>query len=189
MTHSIKIAAHTLLAVWLATAAAHSAASGADSRCQLAVGVSHLDFGTLTRAQLQAAGGANLTPGTRSVPVSVTCSRPRAIKLAVQGERNTDGQFLHGRYGVLRVRLTGAQLDGRPVALVRISSKGTLVSQPANAVTVAPGDVVSIVEGASSPKGQRLTLALDSEPLLPDAATRVASTDSHETRVTVRIEQ
>lgn len=160
-----------------------------DRSCSISIGGGDVDYGSVTRHQLQEQPGNQLSFGKRTVPVSVACPYPRVMKVGIQGERSADGQFRYGAQGSLQVRLSDASLDGKSVLLTRISASGVPMGPAADSVTVLVGERVVAGDASAPAKGRNLSLKMEVEPVLSDSAARVNSREHSDARVTLQLER
>lgn len=138
-----------------------------DSRCSLSAGGRVIDYGILSRGQLQdATTGANaLTPGKRTVMVNVVCPYTQPMRLTLRREPATNGNLSYGDRAYVRVRLQDALLDGQSIQIASSAPDGTLSSSPASTLELQPGQTFAAVADGTPAKGRSLTLHLEIEPI------------------------
>ncbi|WNJ78476.1 fimbrial protein [Cedecea neteri] len=150
-----------------------------DPRCTISVGNGTINYGTQTKAQLQSSG-PQLTPGKRTLMLSVACPFAREIRLGVQGDRTGDGSLRYGDLGQLKVRLVDAQLDGQPVALREISTGGQ--SEEWN-LSLKAGTRFEVSHNSLPLNGKSFSARLEIEPLISETAARVSHLTTSEARL------
>ncbi|AZD55537.1 hypothetical protein C4K19_3752 [Pseudomonas chlororaphis subsp. aurantiaca] len=158
-----------------------------DSRCSLSAGGQVIDYGNLSRWQLQdATGSANtLTPGKRTLMVSVVCPYTQAMRLTLRGESAANGNLRYGERGNMRIALRDAQLDGQSVQFATTTVDGTLNGAPAATLALQPGQTFTAMTAGGVAKGRSLTLRLEIEPVLPEAEARTSMRRISEAQLTL----
>lgn len=96
-----------------------------DTRCRLSVSNPVINYGMMSRWQVEDIGAGRVSPGTRSLTVSVVCPYSRTMSLRVEGE-NREGGLRYGEHGTTRLRLLDAQLDGNAVEVRTVTSAGVI---------------------------------------------------------------
>lgn len=160
-----------------------------DTRCGLSVSNNMIDYGRQSRWQLQDAssGGNAVTPGKRSTQFNVTCPYSQAMRLTVRGDNAANGNVRYGERGNMKVRLSGAQLDGQDVQLVIISAQGTVISQPENLLLLQPGMQFAPLFNGHIASGKSFTARMEFEPILKEQDARVASRQISEAALTLEL--
>ncbi len=77
--------------------------------CRMSVSHSVVDYGMMSRWQLQNIGNGSVSPGTRSLTMSVFCPYSQTMYLQVHS-KNSDGGLRYGEHGIIRIRLLDALL-------------------------------------------------------------------------------
>ncbi|PIF78761.1 hypothetical protein CLU95_5959 [Variovorax sp. 54] len=145
----------------------------ASAHCDAQLSESLVDYGRMTRAQLQERqpDPARASLGKRRVTLTAVCAERTAMELSFQGAAADDTGFRFATNDRFTLRMLDAQLDGKPVRLAAPQVDATgLAPSP----VLRPGDRMSPVDGAGLAQGQRLTVQLEIEPFVGAAATRVA---------------
>lgn len=166
-----------------------SGADTADTRCSLTLSATHIDYGTLSRGQLQEASGApqTLTPGKRQLMVSVLCPYTQTLRLTVHGEANPRGDFRYGSSAKMRVKLSSAQLDNQDVQLALSTPDGVLLKGAAGSWDVQPEQTFTPVISGQPAKGKALMLRLELEPVLTESEARISSRETSEASLNLEL--
>lgn len=185
---------------WIISTSLHALAAPQDSpaglapvlpgetRCNLSVNTPVIDYGTQSRWQLQdAAASQGVTPGKRTLMVSVTCPTDRTIKLAMHGERSASGKLRYGNRGSVDLHVVDAQLDGQDVPLAAITSAGVLVGAPVSSMRLQPGNSFGPALNGKLAKGKNFSVRIELEPVLPESAARIHSREVNESSMTVEL--
>lgn len=146
-----------------------------DTRCRLSISNPVVDYGVMSRWQLQAVAGGRLSPGTRSLTLSVACPYPRAMKLLIEGEGGAQGGLRFGERGLTHLRLLNAQLDGNTVELRALTQAGTLAKHSGQAIALNAGQQVALVVQGRLAEGRTLTAQLEVKPVMSEDGARVSS--------------
>lgn len=160
-----------------------------DSHCSLSAGGAVVDYGALSRWQLQDATGGvgSLTPGKRTLRVNVVCPYTQGMRLTLRGESASNGNLRYGDRGYMHIQLLDAQLDGETVQVATTTFDGVLSGSPASALTLQPGQTFAAITKGALAKGRSLTLSMEIEPILPEEETRVSSRRVSETQLTLEL--
>jgi hypothetical protein len=160
-----------------------------DSRCSLSAGGATVDYGVMSRWELQDATGESnaLTPGKRTVTVTVVCPYVQPMRLSLRGEAAANGNLRYGDKGHLRLHLREAELDGRSVQVATTTSNGVLNASPTSTLVLAPGQTFAAASGGAVASGRTLTLRLDLEPILPEGEARVSAQRISEAQLTLEL--
>ncbi|NMY30664.1 hypothetical protein HBR94_03995 [Pseudomonas sp. WS 5412] len=158
-----------------------------DSRCNLSVGSSVVDYGSRSRAQLQR---SVLTPGDlafekRTITLNVTCPYTQPIRLTLRGERSKNGTTRFGDHGGVAIRLFDAQMDGQSVLLTKSKTEGVSRAGVADSLMLQPGDTFSGFTEGSWAEGKAFTVNLEIEPALPEEETRVSAMRTSKATITM----
>ncbi|WP_213878244.1 fimbrial protein [Pseudomonas sp. dw_358] len=157
-----------------------------DVRCTVSFGNDQVDYGTVSRWQLQDAqtGPHEVTFGKRTLMLSVICPYSQTIRLRLYGERNASGDLRYGDRGRLILRLSDAQLDGKNVQLVSSRPDGVVEGSTHDSLWLQPGQVF-----APGIDGKALTARIEIEPILPETEARVGSLRSSESRFRIELKE
>lgn len=147
-----------------------------DNRCTLSVSSPFVDYGVMSRWQLQDLPNGQVTPGTRSTMLNVVCPHPRPIKLLVQGEANETGHLRYGEHGHTEFRLLNVMLDGNAVELRPLSPDGSLAEANGEALPLSVNQQLVAVSAGQVAKGKMLSARLEIQPVLGEDNVRVSST-------------
>ncbi|UXK10740.1 fimbrial protein [Erwinia pyrifoliae] len=146
-----------------------------DTRCIMTVGSPLIDYGVMSRWQLQDIPGGNVSPGIRSTTVSVVCPHSRTIKLLVQGDANETGHLRYGERGHTLFHLSDVQLDGKPADLRSVMPDGMLEDAVSEPLPLTSGQrLVTLVNGQVT-QGKTLTARLQIQPVLSEEDARASS--------------
>lgn len=157
-----------------------------DRRCTVAVSSPEVDFGIRSRWQMEDAGPGNvLSPGVRTLTLSVSCPFSQAMHVSLRGDPAQDGNLRYGRAGSLRLRLLDAQLDGQPVQLTPVSRDRIRQGSEQSSLPLKPGSGVVASRNGSIITGKTFTARMEARPLLPESEARVSSRQQSETRLTL----
>ena len=156
----------------------------ADTRCSLSVSNPVVDYGIMSRWQLEDMGTGSVSPGTRSLTVSVVCSYSRTMSLRVEGE-GSEGRLRYGQHGSARLRLLDAQLDGNTVELCTVTSTGVIIESGGHRLALNAGQRQAPVIQGRLAEGKTLTVRLEIQPILAESDARVSSRQHSETVLTL----
>ncbi|KHN51566.1 DUF1120 domain-containing protein [Pectobacterium fontis] len=146
-----------------------------DTRCNLSVSNPVVDYGIMSRWQLQDLARGSVSPGMRSLMFNAVCPYTRTIKLLVQGEGGERGDLRYGEHGVTRLRLMDVQLDGHAVELRTLTSTGELKNGGSHAMMLTPGTQLIPVLDGRPVRGKALTARLEIQPILAESEAQVSS--------------
>lgn len=156
----------------------------ADTRCSLSVNNPVVDYGIMSRWQLEDMGTGSVSPGTRSLTVSVVCPYARTMSLRVEGE-GSEGGLRYGEHGSTRLRLLNAQLDGNGVELRTVTPAGVITESGGYRLALNAGQRLAPVMHERLVEGKTLTARLEIQPVLTEGDARVSSRQHSETIVTL----
>lgn len=161
------------------------------SRCTVSAGSANIDYGSLTRGQMQnlSGRGSSLTPGLRSLPITVSCPYSRVMTLTINGDRAANGSLRYGEYGSIRMHLKNAQVDGHSVLLAYTTANGEIIGATVSSQELLPGKSVSAIVNGRPIQGYSLTAELEILPILPERASRVWERTLNEARLTLEIQE
>lgn len=163
-----------------------------DSRCNIDVGNQHIDYGNMTRYQLQNVPDSStaLTPGERTLSLSASCPSARAIAFTLLGPRGADGKLRYGTQGALLVRMDDAAVDGKKVQLLVQNRQGQSAPLlPEDSIQLNPGQKIVAMREGKVVQGNILTARLTLLPVLPSSSTQVATQTTSEGRFTLLMEE
>lgn len=148
-----------------------------DPRCTLSVSNPAVDYGQVSRWQLEDLAGSSrlLTFGKRSVSVSVSCPYTQTIGLALRGDRASNGDLRYGSRGHTRMHLQGAQLDGKDVAVISSRTDGMASAATSNELALKPGQILAPALEGQPATGKVFIVHLELEPIVPEGEARVSS--------------
>lgn len=181
------------LALLIATGSAGAAGFGVmpelpvESRCTLWVSSPVVDYGQLSRWQLQEMPGGKVTLGRRSVTLSVACPYTQTIKLLVQGDASEHGGLRYGRHGYTRFRLLDAQLDGNPVELRPLSQAGLPMDTHGQVLPLAAGQRITPVVQGRLAEGKAFMARLEIQPVMTEDEARAPSRQRSESTLTLTL--
>lgn len=155
-----------------------------DTRCSLSVSNPVVDYGMMSRWQLEDAGAGSLSPGMRLLTVSVVCPYSRTMSLRVEGEGSEQGGFRYGERGITHLRLLDVQLDGNTAVLRTVTPDGVIESGGHVRELNAGQRLVPVIRGRPV-KGKILTVQLEIRPVLAEEDVRVNTRQHSETMLTL----
>lgn len=160
-----------------------------DARCTVSFASQVIDYGTQSRWQLQesTAGPHAVTPGKRTLMLSVVCPYNQAIRLTLHGERAVNGDVRYGESGSMTLQLLDAQLDGHRVQIVDTTPEGVIRGPALESLRLQPGQTFAPMANGQLPSGKAFTARIEIEPMLSEAAARVASLQSSEARFRLEV--
>lgn len=157
-----------------------------DPRCTLSVSNPVVDYGLMSRWQLQNIPGGSVTPGTRSLTLSVVCPSARAMKLLVQGDAGEQGELRYGKRGFTQFRLLDAQLDGNALELRTLTPEGVLTGTGREVLLSVGQQIVPVLQDKHA-KGKTLTARLEIQPVLSETEARVSNRQRSESMLTLTL--
>jgi hypothetical protein len=159
-----------------------------DKRCSLSAGVTVIDYGTQSRWQLQEAGnGQNVSPGKRTLMVSVVCPYTQTMRLRLIGDKAANGNLRYGERGNLSLRLVEAQLDSQDVQLATTTPDGIMNGTSGSARLLQPSVGVAATRNGQLAKGKNFTVRIEMEPMMPESAARVTTRQISEANLTLEL--
>lgn len=146
--------------------------SVSQNECDIKVNNKNINYGQLSRWQLEKADGASglLTHGKRMISTDIICKTAKPLRISVEGRRNGHGNFLYGRKGTLKLNLTGVIINGNPTLPDAVISPTVSKDNLSIPQKILPGDIIVI--GERSPVSQ-MTLQFEAEPLLTETEVNV----------------
>lgn len=160
-----------------------------DSRCSLSTGGGMIDYGNQSRWQLQEAstGGNSLTPGKRTLTLSVVCPYTQLLRLILRGDRAENGDLRYGDRGSIVVRLFDTQLDGQSVQIMNVTPSGGVNGTATNSHLLKPGETIAATLNGQLIKGKVFTARLEIEPIMTKEEARVAVSTRKESFLTLEL--
>lgn len=158
-----------------------------DAHCTISVSNPFVDYGVMSRWQMQDLPNRQVTPGMRSTMVNVVCPQSRSIKLLVQGEVSETGHLRYGERGYTRFRLLDVQLDGNAAELRPLSPDGALAEAASEALPLTSGQRLIAVSSGRVVEGKMLTARLEIQPILGEEEARVSSMHRSESQLTLTL--
>ncbi|MFJ2550256.1 DUF1120 domain-containing protein [Pseudomonas sp. NPDC087612] len=160
-----------------------------DTRCSLTLGGGVVDYGTLSRWQLQDAqtGHNNVTFGKRTLTLSVACPYTQSMRLTVRGERSDRGDFRYGNRGSMIVRLFDAQIDGKSVQIASGTPDGIINGAAGDSALLRPSESFAAISSGQLAKGKTFTARVEIEPTLPEADAQVSTHEQNEANLTIEL--
>lgn len=158
-----------------------------DTRCRLSVSNSVVDYGVISHWQLEYIGDGRVSPGTRSLTVSVVCPYLRTMSLRVEGEGSERG-LRYGKHGSTRLHLRDAHLDGHAVELRKVTSAGVITESGGHRLALNAGQRVAPVIQGILAEGKTLTARLELQPVLTEDDARVSRPQRSETMLTLTLD-
>ncbi|CCG88530.1 hypothetical protein EPIR_3167 [Erwinia piriflorinigrans CFBP 5888] len=133
-----------------------------------------IDYGVLSRWQLQETSRAGeLTPGARTLPVTVACPYAQSFRLRIDGTSSVAGQVRYGRSGWLKLQASNLRVDGMFSGMTVASpDKGSRSVSVGNAA-LEDGSVIIPNNGGQAVTGRTVTFDLVIEPRLAEKDNRV----------------
>ncbi|CAI0828775.1 fimbrial protein [Serratia marcescens] len=159
-----------------------------DTHCSLLVSNPVVDYGMMSRWQMEDMEAGNVSPGTRSLMVSVVCPYSRTMRLRVEGEGSELGGLRYGERGATRLRLLDAQLDGNAVELRTITPADVITESGGHILALNTGQRLAPVIQGRLAEGKALTVRLEIQPVLAEGDARVGSQQRSETMFTLTLE-
>lgn len=159
-----------------------------DTRCSLSVSAPVIDYGSQSRWQLQDAGGAQmLTPGQRSLMVSVVCPYTQTLRLSLLGDRAANGDVRYGKHGSVNLHIVDAQVDGQSVPVATLTPQGTVEGAPSANLRLQPGQNFAAAKNGKLVKGRSFNARIEIEPVMPQRDAQVTSRQTNESLITLEL--
>lgn len=159
-----------------------------DSRCHLSVSNAVIDYGELSRWQLQeVANGRALTPGKRTLTFNALCPFSQTMRLMVFGDKASNGELRYGDQGKVLMKISDAQLDGKSVQLSAMTSDNRLTGAAFDAKQLKPGERIAATVNGRKAIGKVFSAKIEIIPLMPEGAARVASRQRSEAAMTIEL--
>ncbi|MEG5569400.1 hypothetical protein VIW49_18745 [Enterobacter bugandensis] len=159
-----------------------------DRLCSVTVSSRDVDFGSLSRWQMQETGRGNaLSPGQRTLALSVSCPYSQPLHILVQGESAADGNLRYGQAGSLQLEIHDAHVDGQPVQMVPVSRDRVRKGGEQTRISLRPDNGAAASRNGSLITGKNFTARLEVRPQLPESETRVTARQQSETLLTLEV--
>lgn len=158
-----------------------------DTRCRLSVSNPVVDYGMMSRWQLEDIGVGSVSPGTRSLTISVVCPYSRTMSLRVEGEAS-EGGLRYGEHGTTHLHLLDAQLDGNAVELRSVTPAGVITDSGGYRLALNAGQRLAPVIQGRLAEGKTLTARLEIQPVLAEGDAHVSSRQRSETMLTLTLD-
>lgn len=159
-----------------------------DRRCTLSAGGQVIDYGHLSRWQLQQASNSqNLTFGKRELMLSVFCPFSQTMTFRLLGDRAANGELAYGHHGSLGFRVLEAQVDGRAVQLTLVTPGGITQGVAAWDVKLLAGQSFTASQNGQLVQGKSFNARIEVEPTLPEVSARVSGRQSAESNLTIEL--
>lgn len=129
--------------------------------CRVSLSQPRVDYGAIRHAER---GQPQIALGTRTLRLSVACEAPVSMALRFTGVPAGAQGFRFGRQGHFTLSLQSAQVDGKPVELMR----PRLSDEPATGRLLPGHTLVAQVAGVPA-HGRRFTALVSVETFLPIA--------------------
>lgn len=157
-----------------------------DTRCEVSTSSPVIDYGNLSRGQLQdRAGGRQLTPGQRTMTLNVTCPFSQTLRLKLLGDRAANGDLRYGHRGSLSLRIVNARLDGENVQMAANRGNGRQDKAGRSELSLQPGDSITVIRNGQPARGKNFTARIEVEPVIPLSAARASARETSEARITL----
>ena len=160
-----------------------------DTRCSLTLGGGVVDYGTLSRWQLQDAkmGHNNVTFGKRTLTLNVACPYTQSMHLTVNGERSARGDFRYGNRGSMNVRIFDAQIDGKSVQIASATPDGIIYRTASDSTLLRPDQNFAAISNNQLARGKTFTARLEIDPTLPEADAQVSTHEIYEANMSIEL--
>lgn len=159
-----------------------------DTRCAISTGTPVIDYGSLSRGQLQdTVNRQTLTFGKRTLMLSVVCPYSQALQLTLRSGRAANGDAQYGDRGSLAVQVLDAQVDGSGVQLTTTTPEGIVEGAPQPSLRWKPGQSFVATRNGHVVQGKSFNARVEIEPLLPESAARVAGREVYEAALTIEL--
>lgn len=146
--------------------------------CEITLSNHHIDYGPQQHPSGAVTALATYRLDRREIRLNASCWDDSAIALSLRGPLHAS-RMKFSDQGQVNVRMSQAQLDGRPVALARLNDLGA-TGAGLESLATAPGDVIVPVEGGLAARGKTLVLSLEIIPELPLSDMRSRDAKVHE---------
>lgn len=159
-----------------------------DKHCSLSVSNPVVDYGMMSRWQMEDMGASKVSPGKRSLMVNVVCPYSRTMILRIVGEGSELGGLRYGEHGTTRLRLLDAQLDGNIVELRTITPAGVITESGGHILALNAGQRLAPVMQGKLAEGKTLTVQMEIQPVLAEEDARVGSLQRSETMLSLTLD-
>jgi hypothetical protein len=158
------------------------------NNCQLLLGDSQIDYGTVTRSALNPLTKypRYLSFGKRVVTATAVCATPTRMSLFFRGSASPNNLFRFGEHNGFVVHAMQAQLDNRPVQLAPLAAPGQPAGAGGASVTLMPGQGVTVATSDGG-IGRQLSLQLEVEAYLSDSTAHVTAAQTFEGSTSIEL--
>lgn len=159
------------------------------SRCIINAGGRMVDYGVMSRWQLQDTGrDGELTPGARTLPVTVACAFTQEFQLKIAGNSSMAGQVRYGNSGWLKLRVNNLRVDGRATGIIVTSPDEGTREVASGSSAVSDGSVFSPYRDGQKVTGRTVTFDMMLEPRLSERDSRVGAPTESEAGLRITLE-
>ncbi len=157
--------------------------------CVIHVAREEIEYGVMTNWQLQKTDKPGvLTPGERTVPVTVTCAHSQPFNLRLSGERNARGQLRYGRYGWMRVQITNLHLDGKSVSFALRGGQGDNRQLVFGSAVLHEDSIITPWMDGHAARGRTMAFEIVLEPRVAEGNSSVSAPDVSEGSIRLTLE-
>lgn len=162
--------------------------STAESRCTISAGNTEIDYGTLSRWQMQEVGEyQGVTPGKRMLSLGIICPYTHTMRVMLRGDRTVSGNLRYGDRGHLILRISNAQLDGQQVQIATTTPVGAGNMESSSVLTLQPGQSFVPMNNGKPLEGKRFTAQIEIQPIIPEDEAKVGVIRTNESRLTFEL--
>lgn len=159
------------------------------SRCVISAGSGTVDYGVMSRWQLLPTGrGGELTPGLRTLPVTIACAYSQDFRLRIAGSSSMAGQVRYGNSGWLKLRVSNLRVDGRATGIVVTSPDEGTREAASGSAAIVDGSLFSPHSDGQKVQGRTVTFDLKLEPRLSERDSRVGAPTESEAGLRITLE-
>ncbi|MCU4369582.1 hypothetical protein [Acinetobacter courvalinii] len=158
-----------------------------ENLCEVSISNPDVDYGVLSRWQLQDVVGRQVSFGKRTLTLSVVCPFKQTMRVVLRSSRSQEGQLQFGDQGRMSVRVIDAELEGKSTELGSINSEGILKGASKDHLYLRPDFGMVATQNGQPIKGKTFTARLEIEPLMSEKAARVTSLQVSEANFTLEL--
>lgn len=155
------------------------------SECAITLSNTHVDYGVQQHPSGAVALQGSHRLDSREIRLNASCRDDSAIELTLHGALHAN-QMKFSDQGQVSIRLSRAQLDGRPVGLAKPGDLGA-TGAGVESLAARPGDVIVPVEAGRPARGKALVLSLEIVPQLPLSDMRSRDAKVHEGQLRIDV--